>query len=107
MVDGRFQETCALYTLRLMNNESTLIIHDGQRYIGPTNVTTRRRRLLIDDDAHYMDMRWPVQQYYSVVSQAHSLRVLRPRPGAIARAKSGNDPAYKSLYAKLLGKVER
>ena len=105
MVDGRFREACALYALRLMHNESTLIIHDGQRYIGPTNVTSRRRRLLMGDDAHYKG--WPVQQYYDVASQADSLRVLRPRPGAIARAKSGNDPAYKSLYAKLLGKVDR
>ena len=105
MVDGRFREACALYALRLMHNESTLIIHDGQRYIDPTNVTSRRRRLLMGDDAHYKG--WPVQQYYDVASQADSLRVLRPRPGAIARAKSGNDPAYKSLYAKLLGKVER
>ena len=103
LVDGRFREACALYALRLMHNESTLIIHDGQRYIGPTNVTTGR--LLIGDDAHYM--KWPVQQYYSVASQAHSLRVLRPRPGAIARAKSGNDTGYNSLYAKLLGKVLR
>ena len=103
LVDGRFREACALYALRLMHNESTLIIHDDQRYIGPTNVTTGR--LLIGDDAHYM--KWPVQQYYSVASQAHSLRVLRPRPGAIARAKSGNDTGYNSLYAKLLGKVLR
>ena len=96
LVDGRFREACALYALRLMHAESTLIVHDSERYIGATHVTAANE-----------DKRWPVQKYYDVVSQAGTLRVLRPRPGAIARAKSGNDPAYKSLYAQLLDKTLR
>jgi len=96
LVDGRFREACALYALRLMHAESTLIVHDSERCIGATHVTAANE-----------DKRWPVQKYYDVVSQAGTLRVLRPRPGAIARAKSGNDPAYKSLYAQLLDKTLR
>ena len=92
LVDGRFREACALYALRLMHTESMLIVHDSQRYVHPTN-------------------KLPIQQYYDAVSHVRTrestLHVLRPKPGAIALAKSGDDPAYTSLYAQLLDKTMR
>ena len=86
LVDGRFREACALYALRLMHTESMLIVHDSQRYVHPTN-------------------KLPIQQYYDAVSHVRTrestLHVLRPKPGAIALAKSGDDPACTSSYAQL------
>ena len=92
LVDGRFREACALYALRLMHTESMLIVHDSQRYVHPTN-------------------KLPIQQYYDAVSHIRTsqstLHVLRPKPGAIALAKSGDDANYSSLYAQLLDKTLR
>ena len=92
LVDGRFREACALYALRLMHAESMLIVHDSQRYVHSTNTS-----------------KLPIQQYYDVVThirtRGSTLHVLRPKPGAIALAKSGDDPAYTSLYAQLLNKT--
>ena len=91
-MDGRFREACALYALRLMHAESMLIVHDSQRYVHSTNTS-----------------KLPIQQYYDVVThirtRGSTLHVLRPKPGAIALAKSGDDPAYTSLYAQLLNKT--
>ena len=85
LVDGRFREACALYALRLMHNRTTVLIHDSSRH-------TNHEAIL---------------NYYHVVTVRDTLAVLRPKHGAVARAKSGSDGVYNALFTNLMNVFAR
>ena len=79
MVDGRFRVACMLHALRLAHRHTVVVVHDAPRYLQHPAVL----------------------RFYHVVFEVGELAALRPKEGAIKRAKAGN-PHFLSFYNTLL-----
>ena len=83
-IDGRFREACAMKVLTFAHNNTIVMVHDAQRYVGSHSV----------------------QHNYHQMLKVGSLIVLRPQTAARARAWS-HDRQYLSEFASKLMDYER